>query len=115
MNSFIRSGLKFKGVKCQPFDIIKSKQTFSSGHVAKKKLFTPGPLGISETTKLAMMRDIGSREIEFIKIIKNIRDDLVHLAGSSTSKYTCIPMQGSGTFAIEAFFSTIMPKSGAKF
>lgn len=99
--------------KCLANNIICSR-LFSKEPVETKKLFTPGPLGISEATKQSMMRDIGSRESEFIEIIKNIRNKLVSLAGSTVDKYTCVPIQGSGTFAIEAFFSTIVPKSNAK-
>ena len=34
-----------------------------------KKLFTPGPLGCSLSTKQAMLRDLGSRDSEFIKVL----------------------------------------------
>ena len=33
-----------------------------------KKLFTPGPLGCSLATKQAMLRDLGSRDSDFIKV-----------------------------------------------
>jgi aspartate aminotransferase-like enzyme len=46
-----------------------------------KKLFTPGPLGTSSTVKSAMLRDLGSRDVEFIKLIKTIRSKLVQIAG----------------------------------
>ena len=48
---------------------------------AEKKLFTPGPLGVSKRTKQAMLRDLGSRDTEFISTVKAIRDRLVNLAG----------------------------------
>ena len=47
----------------------------------QQKLFTPGPLGVSMTTKEAMLKDVGSRDKEFIKLIKNIRESLVKIAG----------------------------------
>ena len=40
-----------------------------SGLPADKKLFTPGPLGCSLSTKEAMLRDLGSRDSEFIRVI----------------------------------------------
>ncbi len=49
--------------------------------MGERKLFTPGPLGISKTTKEAMLRDVGSRETEFMALVRNIRDELVALAG----------------------------------
>ena len=48
----------------------------------EKKLFTPGPLGVSWSTKHAMMRDLGSRDKEFIAIVKHIRHALLELAGN---------------------------------
>ena len=46
-----------------------------------KKLFTPGPLGVSKTTKEAMLRDVGSRDSDFIESVKQIRQQLVQIAG----------------------------------
>jgi 2-aminoethylphosphonate-pyruvate transaminase len=46
-----------------------------------KKLFTPGPLLTSRTVKEAMMRDLGSRDSEFINTIKIFRDGLLKVAG----------------------------------
>ncbi len=46
-----------------------------------KKLFTPGPLLTSRTVKEAMMRDLGSRDSEFIDTIKIFRDGLLKVAG----------------------------------
>jgi len=73
-----------------------------------KPLFTPGPLTTSATVKEAMLRDLGSRDHEFIKLIKDIRDGLLRLAGVSQGEgWEAIPMQGSGTFAIESVISSI--------
>lgn len=48
----------------------------------EKKLFTPGPLGVSMTTKQAMLRDLGSRDTEFMEIVRSIRRKTVELAGT---------------------------------
>jgi hypothetical protein len=50
-------------------------------NVADKKLFTPGPLGCSQTVKEAMLRDLGSRDEEFLNVIKIIRQKLVDIGG----------------------------------
>ena len=42
-----------------------------------KKLFTPGPLTTSPGVKNAMLRDMGSRDAEFISSIQNIRQGLL--------------------------------------
>lgn len=78
-----------------------------------KILFTPGPLTTSRTVKQAMLRDLGSRDYEFITLVKDIRQKLVKLAQGSVDEYTAILMQGSGTFGLEAAVvsSTVSPKS----
>ncbi|XP_038074738.1 2-aminoethylphosphonate--pyruvate transaminase-like [Patiria miniata] len=80
----------------------------------EKKLFTPGPLGVSLSTKQAMLVDLGSRDLEFIQTVKSIRSRLVELAGVSSDDYTCVPVQGSGTFAIEAVFTSTIPRTNGK-
>lgn len=79
-----------------------------------KILFTPGPLGINHETKLAMIRDLGSRDFEFMATIKEIRTKILDIAGISREEFTMVPMQGSGTFAIEAVIMTMVPKENGK-
>jgi len=76
-----------------------------------KALFTPGPLTTSRTVKQAMLRDLGSRDVEFINIVKDVRQKLVALGGSA-DEYTSILIQGSGTFGIEATLSSVIPSNG---
>ncbi|XP_070577879.1 2-aminoethylphosphonate--pyruvate transaminase-like isoform X2 [Ptychodera flava] len=80
----------------------------------EKKLFTPGPLGVSLTTRQAMLRDLGSRDGEFIDTVKFIRNKLLELAEVSAETYTCVLVQGSGTFSVEAVLSTTIPRKGGK-
>lgn len=75
-------------------------------------LFTPGPLTTSESVKLAMLRDAGSRDREFIAIVRGIREKLLSISGAGPGTYEAIPMQGSGTFGIEAVLSSCVPKTG---
>jgi len=77
-----------------------------------KILFTPGPLTTSQTVKQAMLRDLGSRDIEFIGLVKDIRHKLVKLGQVSQDEYTAILMQGSGTFGLEAVVSSTVPLDG---
>lgn len=77
-----------------------------------KVLFTPGPLTTSCTIKQAMLRDLGSRDHEFIGIVRDIRRRLVTLGEVTEQEYTAIPMQGSGTFGLEAVISSAIPRQG---
>ena len=80
-----------------------------------KILFTPGPLTTSKTVKTAMLRDLGSRDFEFIKIIKDIRVKLLEAGQVEGKGYEAIIMQGSGTFSIEAVLSSAIPPDGINF
>ena len=74
-------------------------------------LLTPGPLTTSATVKAAMTRDWGSRDAAFIAVNRRVRERLVELVGGGDS-YMCVPVQGSGTFAVEAMIGTLLPKAG---
>jgi 2-aminoethylphosphonate-pyruvate transaminase len=76
-----------------------------------KALFTPGPLNTSASTKKAMLRDLGSRDAEFIEVVRDVRSRLVGL-GDGHEEYTSIIMQGSGTFGVEAVLSSAIPQDG---
>lgn len=74
-------------------------------------LLTPGPLTTSRETKAAMLRDWGSRDAAFIGINKDVRTRLVAMANGGDT-FTCVPLQGSGTFAVEAMLATFLPSDG---
>ena len=57
-------------------------------------LLTPGPLTTSRGVKAAMLADWGSRDIEFRRVVSEIRKGLLGLAGCDAS-YECVIMQGS--------------------
>lgn len=74
-------------------------------------LFTPGPLTTSPTVKQAMLTDYGSRDENFITVIKEIRRELLQLANLSAVDYTAILMQGSGTFGIESVLTSTIKQN----
>ena len=76
-------------------------------------LLTPGPLTTSRSVKAAMMADWGSRDVEFRKIVADIREGLLRMALCDQS-YECVIMQGSGTFAIEAALGSFCPANAGK-
>ncbi|HEX6882858.1 MAG TPA: 2-aminoethylphosphonate--pyruvate transaminase [Planctomycetota bacterium] len=80
-----------------------------------KLLFTPGPLTTSASVKQAMLRDLGSRDEAFLAAVREVRERLLALYGlSQASGWEAVPLQGSGTFAVEAALSSIVPRTGAK-
>ena len=74
-------------------------------------LLTPGPLTTSEGVKKAMLRDFGSRDGEFIEMNVRVRRRLAAIAEAEET-HVCIPVQGSGTFAVEATLGTLVPRDG---
>jgi 2-aminoethylphosphonate-pyruvate transaminase len=87
-----------------------NSQPFSSWK--DKILFTPGPLTTSQTVKQAMLRDLGSRDHLFINLVKEIRQSLVTLGQADLKTYTAVPLQGSGTFGLEAVIGSAIPPGG---
>ena len=74
-------------------------------------LLTPGPLTTTLRTKLAMLRDWGSWDTDFIKITTELRRQLLAIVhGEGT--HTVVPLQGSGTFSVEAAVATVVPRDG---
>ena len=74
-------------------------------------LLTPGPLTTSLRTKQSMLRDWGSWDVDFNKITGRVCERLsqiVHGAGT----HECVPMQGSGTFSVEAAIGTLVSRAG---
>jgi 2-aminoethylphosphonate-pyruvate transaminase len=85
----------------------------STGTRTDKPLFTPGPLTTSAAVKRAMLRDLGSRDREFTAVVRAVRCGLLAVAGTSQEQgYEAVPMQGSGTFAVEAVLSSAAPAGG---
>jgi 2-aminoethylphosphonate-pyruvate transaminase len=74
-------------------------------------LLTPGPLNTSARTRAALGRDWGSRDSDFLALSNGVRARLAALAGVSGS-HAAIPVQGSGTFAVEAALQTLVPREG---
>lgn len=74
-------------------------------------LLTPGPLTTSTRTKQAMLRDWGSWDADFNAVTADIRRRLIAMAGGG-GDYDCVPLQGSGTYAVEATLASFIPRDG---
>ena len=77
----------------------------------KQLLLTPGPLTTSDATRKAMLRDWGSRDPAFIALTQRVRDRITALAGG-TRTHSCVLLQGSGTYGLEAAMATFVPPDG---
>src|SRR5881398_3090426 len=74
-------------------------------------LLTPGPLTTSLQTKAAMLRDWGSWDSSFNAVTREVRDKLLRVI-EADGPHACVPMQGSGTFSVEAAVNTLVPRDG---
>ena len=71
-------------------------------------LLTPGPLTTTLRTKLAMLRDWGSWDADFNAVTANLRSRLLAIVQGQDS-HVVVPLQGSGTFSVEAAVATVVP------
>ena len=76
-----------------------------------KILLTPGPLTTTLRTKLAMLRDWGSWDADFNAVTASVRKSLVAVIHGQDS-HVVVPLQGSGTFSVEAAVATLVPRDG---
>jgi 2-aminoethylphosphonate-pyruvate transaminase len=74
-------------------------------------LLTPGPLTTSLATKAAMLRDWGSWDASFNAVTARVRARLTAVVNGEGT-HVCVPMQGSGTFSVEAAVNTLVPRNG---
>jgi 2-aminoethylphosphonate-pyruvate transaminase len=74
-------------------------------------LLTPGPLTTSAVTKSAMLSDWGSWDGAFNELTASVCRDLVAIVDAQDD-HVCVPLQGSGTFAVEAALGTLVPRGG---
>lgn len=81
-------------------------------HSQAPYLLTPGPLTTSHATKAAMLRDWGSWDDDFNRVTADVRAQLLAMAEAASDVYACVPMQGSGTFAVESALACATDPNG---
>jgi len=74
-------------------------------------LLTPGPLTTALPTRMAMLRDWGSWDSNFNAVTAAVRERLLAVVNAAAT-HVCVPMQGSGTFSVEAAVNTLVPRTG---
>lgn len=85
---------------------------FPRPHGGEPWLLTPGPLSTALETKQEMLRDWGSWDGDFRKMTADMCARLLEIAGDHTGEFACVPMQGSGSFAVEAMLGSLVPRDG---
>lgn len=71
------------------------------------RLFTPGPLNTSERVRQAAGRDLGSRSPVATALSAQLRRAVAGIAGCD-EQWCAVPLQGSGTFAVEAMLCSLI-------
>jgi 2-aminoethylphosphonate-pyruvate transaminase len=89
----------------------KPKAVRGSSETGDPLLLTPGPLTTSRKVKEVMVHDWGSRDAAFLRINKEVLERLPDIVNARGTHVT-VPMQGSGTFAVEAMLTTFIPAGG---
>jgi 2-aminoethylphosphonate-pyruvate transaminase len=74
-------------------------------------LLTPGPLTTTLRTKLAMLKDWGSWDADFNAVTAQVRERLLDIVNGRDT-HVVVPLQGSGTFSVEAAVATLVPRDG---
>lgn len=74
-------------------------------------LLTPGPLTTTLRTKLAMLKDWGSWDADFNAVTASVRQHLLDIIHGQDT-HVVVPLQGSGTFSVEAAVATVVPRDG---
>ena len=75
-------------------------------------LLTPGPLTTAFGVKQAMLKDWGSWDGDFRAMTSEMRARLLAMIGPAAADYDCVPVQGSGSYAVEAMLGTFVPRDG---
>ena len=78
---------------------------------AEPLLLTPGPVRTAPEVKNAMAHDFAPAGVAIKETTARIRRYLLDMVNGH-GVYECVPLQGSGTYVIEAAFHTLIPKDG---
>ena len=92
--------------------MITPQTKISPPELGEPYLLTPGPLTTSYAVKQAMLRDWGSWDDDFRAMTREMRTRLLALLGPGGADFDCVPMQGSGSFCVEAMLGSFIPRDG---
>lgn len=86
--------------------------SFPPPKMGEPYLLTPGPLTTAYEVKQAMLKDWGSWDDDFRAMTRDLRSRLLALLGAGAAEFDCVPMQGSGSFCVEAMLGSFVPRDG---
>ncbi len=86
--------------------------SFPAPQMGEPYLLTPGPLTTAAEVKQAMLKDWGSWDADFRAMTADLRARLLAMLGSGGATFDCVPMQGSGSFCVEAMLGSFVPRDG---
>lgn len=92
--------------------IMPAVDTFEDPRLGEPYLLTPGPLTTSWQVKQAMLRDWGSWDGDFRAMTARLRAQLLDLIDDRNGDYDCVPLQGSGSYCVEAMLGSFVPRDG---
>jgi len=92
--------------------LTRSPKPIEAPRLGEPYLLTPGPLTTSFSVKEAMLRDWGSWDGDFRAMTTDMRAGILAMVDDPENKYDCVPMQGSGTFAVESMLGSFIPRDG---
>lgn len=87
-------------------------EAFDPPFMGEPYLLTPGPLTTAYEVKQAMLKDWGSWDDDFRAMTRDLRRRLLALLGTGADSYDCVPIQGSGSFVVEAMLGSFVPRNG---
>ena len=87
-------------------------QPLEAPRLGEPYLLTPGPLTTAWEVKEAMLKDWGSWDGDFRAFTAEMRRELLAIAGDEKGEFDCVPMQGSGSFSVEAMLASFVPRDG---
>ena len=74
-------------------------------------LLNPGPVSISDGVRKATISDdLCHREPEYFALQDRVRSGLLDVYGLDPGEWTCVLLGGSGTTALEAMLSSLLPR-----
>jgi len=74
-------------------------------------LLNPGPVTLTERVRRALMQpDLCHREEDFVELFRDVRDRLGRVYAEATAGFVPIILTGSGTAAVEAMVSSLVPR-----
>lgn len=91
---------------------MRHEPTFARPEHGEPYLLTPGPLTTAAEVKAEMLRDWGSWDEDFRLMTRKLRDGILALLGDEAGAYDCVPLQGSGSYLVEAMIGTLLPRDG---